>query len=282
MMTVSEERSKKEYNYPSKLLRIASITKISSGILLPLVFIAFIILWELIIILFKVPTYILPAPHMVGNELLDYKVFLKHSGITLLEAFVGFIVGGSIGFIIAVILDTSTFLERSFMPYIIAATNIPIVAFAPVVVIYFGFGMESKMVVAAFISFFPMCIHTLKGLKSSDVVHKDLFFSFAASKSETFFKLRLPTALPFIFTALKQTATGSILAAVVAEFMQAAQGLGWLILTSAYVSNMPRLWATVVVCSALAILFYQVIVLIERYSIPWHSSVRVSEREQSN
>jgi NitT/TauT family transport system permease protein len=155
-----------------------------------------------------------------------------------------------------------------------AATNIPIVAFAPVVVIYFGFGIESKIVVAGFISFFPMCINTLKGLKSADVVHRDLFYSFAASRTDLFFKLRLPSALPFIFAALRQTATASVLAAVVAEFIQASQGLGWLILTSAYVMDMPRLWATVVVSSVIAILFYSIVAFIERRAIPWHASMR--------
>jgi NitT/TauT family transport system permease protein len=244
--------------------------------ILPIIvsFILFITAWFLAIKIFNIPQYFLPSPKALLIELLDYKLFLRHGGVTLLEAVVGFIVGGGIGFLIAVVLDYSRLLEKSLMPYIIGATNIPIVAFAPVVVIYFGFGVESKMVVAAFISFFPVCINTLKGLKSSDIVLRDLFFSFSSSRFDLFLKLRLPNALPYIFTALKQIATGSVLAAVVAEFIQASQGLGWLILTSAYVMNMPKLWATVVVCSVIAVLFFTIVAFVERRVIPWHSSVR--------
>jgi NitT/TauT family transport system permease protein len=164
------------------------------------------------------------------------------------------------------------------MPYIISATNIPIVAFAPVVVIYFGFGMSSKMVVAGFISFFPICINTLKGLASSDVILRDLFHSLSASRTDLLLKLRLPSALPFIFAALRQTATSSVLAAVIAEFIQASRGLGWVILTSAYAMHIPRLWATVVVCSTMALLFYYAVLFVEHRAIPWHASVRTEER----
>jgi NitT/TauT family transport system permease protein len=249
-------------------------TRLGRWLQVVLVFVIFIAVWFGSIKLFDIPTYILPAPNLLAKELTNYQMFLRHAGVTLLEAMVGFALGGSIGFLIAVVLDYSEALERSLMPYIIAATNIPIVAFAPVVVIYFGFGIESKIVVAGFISFFPMCINTLKGLKSADVVHRDLFYSFAASRTDLFFKLRLPSALPFIFAALRQTATASVLAAVVAEFIQASQGLGWLILTSAYVMDMPRLWATVVVSSVIAILFYSIVAFIERRAIPWHASMR--------
>ena len=258
----------------SQTLRTGTLTRLRRATPVVMAFVVFVAAWALSVRIFKIPSYLLPAPSAVAKEFLNYSMFLRHAGVTLLEAVIGFLIGGSMGFLIAVILDRSTTLEHSLIPYIIAATNIPIVAFAPVVVIYFGFGIESKIVVAAFISFFPMCINTLKGLKSSDPVLRDLFYSFAASPNETFLKLRLPSALPFIFTALKQTATGCVLAAVVAEFIQASQGLGWLILTSAYVSNMPRLWATVAVCSLIAILFYALVVIVERYSIPWHASMR--------
>lgn len=258
----------------SVLSGLELVSRLRKALPIVVTFIIFVSAWSLLIRVFDIPTYLLPAPRLLIKEFLNYRMFLRHAGVTLLEAVVGFAIGNTLGFIIAVVMSYSPTLERSLMPYIITATNIPIVAFAPVVVIYFGFGIESKIVVAGFISFFPMCINALKGLQSADVVLRDLFYSFSASRVDRFFKLQLPSALPFIFTALRQTATGSVLAAVVAEFIQAAQGLGWLILTSAYVMNMPRLWATVLVSSMIALLFYSLVGILERRAIPWHASIR--------
>jgi NitT/TauT family transport system permease protein len=196
----------------------------------------------------------------------------------LVEAVLGFFIGGAIGFIIAVVLDSSELLERGVLPYLIASTNIPIVALAPVIVLWFGFGMESKIAVAAFLTFFPVVIYTLKGLKSAEPVLRDLFYSNNASRWQTFRRLRLPSAMPYIFTALKVGATTSVLAAVVAEFIQASEGLGYLILSSSYTNNITRVWAAVVVSSAIAISFYALVVIVERWAIPWHASMRQDDR----
>jgi NitT/TauT family transport system permease protein len=197
---------------------------------------------------FDIPQYMLPAPSSLFDELVGNPgLYWRHGLVTLTEAVIGFFLGTLIGFVLAVILDSSSILERSIIPYLIMFTNIPIVAFAPIVVIYFGFGPESKIVTAAFLVFFPVVIYTLKGLKSSDHVHRDLFHVLAAPKRVEFFKLRLPASLPFLFSALKIAATASVLAAVVAEFIQAIEGLGWLILQSSYTLDMARLWSTVIV-----------------------------------
>jgi NitT/TauT family transport system permease protein len=230
--------------------------------------------WAFVTAAFNIPQYMLPAPASLFDELVGNPgLYWRHGLVTLTEAVIGFFLGTFIGFTLAVILDTSSILERSLIPYLIMFTNIPIVAFAPIVVIYFGFGPESKIVTAAFLTFFPVVIYTLKGLKSADLVHRDLFHVLAAPKRVEFYKLRLPSALPFLFSALKIAATASVLAAVVAEFIQALEGLGWLILQSSYTLDMARLWSTVIVSSAIAVAFYSVVVLVERKVTPWHSSM---------
>lgn len=227
---------------------------------------------------FDIPQYMLPAPASLFDELTgNPDLFIRHGAVTLTEAVIGFFLGTLIGFLLAVILDTSSILERSLIPYLIMATNIPIVAFAPIVVIYFGFGMESKIVTAAFLTFFPVVIYTLKGLKSADHVHRDMFHVLAAPRRVEFYKLRLPASLPYLFSALKVAATASVLAAVVAEFIQAIEGLGWLILQSSYTLDMARLWSTVIVSSAIAVAFYSVVVIVERKVTPWHSSMVARE-----
>lgn len=237
-------------------------------------FIIVVVLWTSAIVVFDIPKYMLPAPSSLFDELTGHlDLYYRHGLVTLIEAVFGFFIGTLVGFVLAVALDTSSLLERGLIPYLIMSTNIPIVAFAPIVVIYFGFGMESKIVTAAFLTFFPVVIYTLKGLKSADHVHRDLFHVLAASKKVEFFKLRLPSSLPYLFSALKIAATASVLAAVVAEFIQASQGLGWLILTSAYTNDMARVWSTVIVSSTIAVAFYSLVVLVERRVTPWHSSM---------
>lgn len=234
--------------------------------------------WAVAKSVFDIPQYMLPSPSSLFDELTgNPDLYYRHGLVTLTEAVIGFFLGTLIGFVLAVILDASSILERSIIPYLIMSTNIPIVAFAPIVVIYFGFGMESKIVTAAFLVFFPVVIYTLKGLKSADHVHRDLFHVLAAPKRVEFFKLRLPSSLPFLFSALKVAATASVLAAVVAEFIQALEGLGWLILQSSYTLDMARLWSTVIVSSAIAVAFYTIVVLVERKVTPWHSSMVTRE-----
>lgn len=241
-------------------------------------FVAFMVAWYGLVLVFKVPQYLLPTPGQIVAEFSNSSLFLRHGSVTLIEAVFGFFIGTGIGFIIAVVLDASSLLQRGVLPYLIASTNVPIVAIAPVLVLWFGFGIESKIAVAAFLVFFPVVIYTLKGLKSAEPVLRDIFYSNSATRWQTFWQLRLPSALPYIFTALKVAASTSVLAAVIAEFIQASVGLGYLILISSYENNITRVWAAVLVSASIAIVFYSVVVLVERRAIPWHASMSSDKR----
>lgn len=220
------------------------------------------------------PKYILPSPELILQEAIDKPDSLLRNGwVTLVEAATGFAIGVVAAVLVAVILDSWRFLEKGMSPYLVIGLNIPIVAIAPAVIIWFGFGMTSKIVVAAILTFFPVAIYTLKGLKAADRREVDLFSVLSASRFQELIKLRMPSSLPFFFAALRVASAASVLAAVVAEFIQANAGIGYLILTAAYTNDTPRIWAAVAVSATIALVFYGIVTFVERKTIPWHSSV---------
>jgi NitT/TauT family transport system permease protein len=190
---------------------------------------------------------------------------------TAKEAAVGFALGASIGFALGAILAHSRLLQRGFLPYIVASQTIPILAVAPMVVVWFGSrGLPdwfSVSIIAAFLTFFPVAINTLRGLTAVDPRALELMRSYAASPLHVFWKLRLPTSLPYLFTAFKIAATASVVGAIIGELPASIQdGLGGAILNfNQYYSTTPEnLWATNLVAAALGITFFLVVVAAER------------------
>ena len=242
----------------------------------PAVLIAVIVvgLWYSASNFWGLPRYILPSPDLIVMEAIENPDSLLRNGwVTFQEALAGFTFGVLAAVFVALLLDSWRFLEKGTSPYLIIGLNVPIVAIAPAVIIWFGFGMASKIVVAAILTFFPVVIYTLKGLKAADRREVDLFSVLSASRFQELIKLRMPSSLPFFFAALRVASAASVLAAVVAEFIQANAGIGYLILTAAYTNNTPRIWAAVAVSATIALIFYGIVTLVERKVIPWHASV---------
>jgi NitT/TauT family transport system permease protein len=190
---------------------------------------------------------------------------------TAKEAAVGFFLGASIGFTIAVILAHSRLLQRGLLPYIVASQTVPILAIAPMVVIWLGGrGLPdwlSVSVIAAYLTFFPVTINTLRGLESADPRALELMRSYAANKWRILWKVRVPASLPFLFAALKVSATASIVGAIIGELPASIQsGLGGAILNfnQYYASSPPSLWATNLVAAALGITFFLAVVVAEK------------------
>jgi NitT/TauT family transport system permease protein len=190
---------------------------------------------------------------------------------TAKEAAVGFLLGASIGFVIAVILVHSRLLQRGLLPYIVASQTVPILAIAPMVVIWLGGrGLPdwlSVSVIAAYLTFFPVTINTLRGLDSADPRALELMRSYAANRWGILWKVRVPASLPFVFTALKVSATASVVGAIIGELPASIQsGLGGAILNfnQYYASSPPSLWATNLIAALLGITFFLVIVLAEK------------------
>jgi NitT/TauT family transport system permease protein len=192
--------------------------------------------------------------------------------ITFLEAMVGFIVGVSSAFALGAAFVHSRILERSIAPYFVALQAVPIVATAPLLIIWFGNGLLSKVIMAAMICFFPMVINTTVGLKDIPEDALDLMRMLSASRRQIFLKLRLPASLPFIFSGLKISATLSVIGAVVAELAGATQGIGFQIMVSSYRTDTPMLFAAVLFSALTGILFYYAVVAAERL---WQRHSRV-------
>lgn len=232
--------------------------------------IAFIVLWEAGVRLFGVPAYIAPTPSNVAATFIDkFPVLMLNFSPTFIESVVGFTVGNLAAALIAVAFVHSRQVERAFFPIAVFVNTIPILAIAPILVLIFGPGITAKVVIAALICFFPTLVNMVRGLQSVSPQTLELARILSASKSEVFWKMRLPSSLPFLFSALKISATTSVIGAIVGEWVGADLGLGALIIEATFNFNSPLLYATVFMSSGLSVLMFAFVTFAERCIIRW-------------
>jgi NitT/TauT family transport system permease protein len=181
------------------------------------------------------------------------------------------------GGLLAVAFVHSRSLELGVYPYAIALKTVPIVAIAPLLVVWCGNGILPKVIVSAIISFFPVVVNTTKGLRSVDTEAFDLFDSMSASRGQVFWKLRVPSALPYLFAALKISCTLAVIGAIVGEFSGADKGLGFFILISSYRLETVDMFVGILVSSLLGILFFYGVALVEHLVVPWGRGSRTEE-----
>jgi NitT/TauT family transport system permease protein len=235
--------------------------------------------WQLLVVVFEVPKVLLPPPSLIAQSIASHWPTLWGDFVqTVLKAvLIGWALGSGLGFAVAVAIDRMPFLQRGLLPLANLTSTIPLVAVAPIAVMWFGFEWPSKAAVVVLMTFFPMLVSTLAGLKASGKLERELMYSYAASYSRTLLALRLPAALPFMFGALKVNATLALIGAIVAEFFGSpTQGLGFRISTEASRMNMPLVWGAIVVAAVTGSVAYAVLVQIERRAAFWHPSVRES------
>jgi len=234
-------------------------------------------LWEVLVIGFDVPKVLLPAPSQIGDVIVAKPHILwADFQQTFLKAVIsGFVFGCGSGFLMALIVDRIPFLARGLLPLGGAVSAIPIVGIAPIMVMWFGFDWQSKAAVIVVMTFFPMLINTLAGLNSPDSMQRDLMHSYGASHRQRFLSLRLPSALPFIFNALKINSTLALIGAIVAEFFGTPiKGMGFRISTEVARMNVDTVWATIAVAAVAGSVFYGMLALLERRLTFWHPSYR--------
>jgi NitT/TauT family transport system permease protein len=237
----------------------------------------FISLWELATIGFAIPHVLLPAPSLVGAAIASSMPTLAADfNQTIIKAVIpGFLLGNFVGFSVAVLADKIPFLRRGLLPVGNLVSAIPIVGIAPIMVMWFGFDWHSKVAVVVIMTFFPMLVNTIAGLGQSDAMEKDLLRSYGASYWQSFFKLRLPNALPFIFNALKINSTLALIGAIVAEFFGTPiVGMGFRISIEVGRMNIEMVWATIAVAALAGSSFYGLLALLERRVTFWHASFR--------
>lgn len=194
------------------------------------------------------------------------------------EALIGFAIGALIGITLAAIFVHSLFAERAFMPYVIASQTIPIVALAPIIVVGFGRGLTSVVIIATYLTFFPVTISQMRGLRSPDPRSLELMRSYAASRWQVLWKVRMPASLPYLFTALKVAAAAAIVGAIIGEGPGGVKdGLGRAIVNfnQAYITAPEKLWATILIASLTGILFFLCVRVAEVITLRRRGSVRV-------
>jgi len=239
-------------------------------------FVAACCLWEAIVRLAQVPLYILPPPSAILSEIVEQNLsLLKHTGVTMIEAIAGFAAANLIAFALAVVFAHSRILEKGLYPYAIALKTTPVVAIAPLLVLWLGTDMRSKMVTSALICFFPVLVNATRGLRAVNEEALDLFESLAATRWQVFRLLRLPNSLPYLFSALKISSSLSVIGAIVGEFVGANSGLGYLILVSSYHLETPALFAAVVAAAISGIAFFGVVSWVERKVLVWQEPSEV-------
>lgn len=206
-------------------------------------------------------------PPRRGSEVLLFTILVQASLFTLREAVAGFLIGASLGFLLGIAFAHSGLLERGLLPYVVASQTVPLLAIAPMVVIWLGGNWLSVAVIAAYLTFFPVTINTLRGLRSPEPTAVELMHSYAATRWEILWKLRVPAALPYIFTALKLSATASVVGAIIGELPSGiADGLGRIILNfnQYYATGPEKLWAGILFASLTGMTFFLLITLIEK------------------
>ncbi len=262
-------------------LRDSSLARLQ-GVIRPIATLLLMLLaWEASVVIFNVPAYLLPRPSAVLVRTFESAPqLLAHAGPTLLEILLGFGLSIVVGVPLAVAVVSSRRLEQSLYPIIVLAQIVPKIAVAPLFVVWFGFGLEPKILIAFLIAFFPVVIDTAVGLRSIPQEMIDLARSMGAGATGLFVKIRFPHALPSFFGGLKVAITLAVIGAIVGEFVSSNRGLGYLLLTANGQLDTTLLFADIVVLSLIGILLFWAIDAVERLAIPWHVSHRQPPSER--
>jgi NitT/TauT family transport system permease protein len=225
--------------------------------------------WQLIVTVGHVPEYLLPAPSAIAASV-DRSLAVQFA-VTFIEAFAGFAIASALAFGAATAFVRFHTLEDGLFPIAIAIKTTPIVAIAPLLVIWLGTGWWSKIVAAILICFFPVLVNTVKGLKAADLEYRELFETLGASRAQEFRKLRVPFCLPYLFSALKISSSLAVIGAIVGEFVGATQGLGYLIIISSAHLETATLFSAIIAAAMAGIAMFYAISFAERRLIFWSS-----------
>ena len=246
-------------------------------ILAPVLLVAILGLWEWAIPYFEVPQYIMPPPSAVGLALwrgLNEGLFSRggywlHSGVTIGEVLLGFVFGSGAGLILGTVISQFRLLEATLRVYLVAIQALPKIALAPIIVMWFGFGLTSKVVIIALLTFFPLLVTSMAGFRAVEPERLELMRALGANRWQMFWKVRLPSALPYIFAGLDMAAVFSIVGAVVGEFVGAQRGLGTLILSMNAQMDTAGTFSVFIILSLLGIIMHTIMRVVERRVLFW-------------
>ena len=226
--------------------------------------------WHAYVVAFHVPAAVLPRPGLVGGAIVDnWRLLVAEGRTTLLESLYGFLLAFALGVPLAVMIAASPTLNLMFYPLLIATQSVPKVALAPLILVWLGIGMESKLAIAWMVAFFPIVVDTATGLRNTPPEFIDLATSVRASGWQTFWKIRFPAALPFVVSGCKVAVTLAVIGAVIGEFIGSNEGLGNLLLVANSQINIPLAFACLLGLAAIGIGLYAAVVAVELALKPW-------------
>jgi NitT/TauT family transport system permease protein len=261
-----------------RLANSAYSKSLAVRIVVPLIFGAtLLVLWEGIVRGLNVSPIILPAPSLVAQTLAGSTDILwtDLKQTVLKGALRGYMIGASVAFVVAVLIDRSRFLTRGLLPIGNFVAALPIVGIAPILVNWFGFDWQSKAAVVVVMVFFPVLVNTVQGLRETDAMQRDLMRTYAAGYGYTLLKLRLPAAMPFVFNGLKIATTLALIGAIVAEYFGSpTRGMGFRISTGVGSLSIDLVWAEITVAALVGTGFYGIVAWIEKQVTFWHPSQR--------
>jgi NitT/TauT family transport system permease protein len=239
--------------------------------------IGLLLIWEASVDLFKMPPYIIPSPDRVLNALWSGLAVPLNSRVgfyvplwnTLEHATLGFLIGASLGLIIGSLMAEYRSIEIILMPYAFALQSLPKIAIAPLVIVWCGFGNGSKVVMAAMLTFFPMLVNSFAGIRSTEPERIDLMKALSASRLQTYLRVKLPTAAPYIFAGLDMGVVYALLGTIVAEFLGAQEGIGVVITQAQAVTDVAGVFAALVILGGVGIALHMLIRITEKRVVHW-------------
>jgi len=248
------------------------------------------VVWEGVVAVVKLPVYLLPAPSAIVGTLWGLlqtgfvppqhlgapaEGILYHAYITFVEAGVGLVIGSLVGLALAVIMVHSRFAEETLYPIIVTIRSTPMVAIAPIFIIWFGFTIMPKAIVAALATFYPMLVNCITGIRSIEPTTLEFFQSVHASRSEIFWKLRVPNTLPYFFAALRLNVSLCLIGAIVGELVGAREGLGQMMTAAAINLRTTEVFSGVIVLTMIGLVLTQIVTFIGSRVLYWHETERV-------
>jgi NitT/TauT family transport system permease protein len=274
-MTVADEALRDE---PARIGSFTLLMRTRPEVVLaPVLFVVIIALWEWAVPYFNVPNWVLPTPSQILTALwrgLDAGVFDRggywlHTGVTVFQVLLGFFIGSTVGLVLGTIISQFRILEATLRIYLIAIQSLPKIALAPIIVLWFGFGLTSKVVIICLLTFFPLLINSMAGFKAVDTERLELMRALGANPWQIFWKVRLPSALPYIFAGLDMAAVFAVVGAIVGEFVGAQRGLGTLILSMNAQMDIAGTFSVFIILALVGVLLHQSLRIIERRLLFW-------------
>jgi NitT/TauT family transport system permease protein len=272
------------------IIRRSRLRGVGENLLPPLVALALALAgWEALVRLLNIPIYLLPAPSDVAGTLWKLisagfipptyvgapaEGILYDTYVTFSEAIVGLLIGTFIGLFFAVVMTHSRFAEQALYPIIISIRSTPIIALAPVFIIWFGFTIMPKAIVAALATFYPVLVNCITGMRAVDPAALEFFESVRASRAEIFWKLRVPNTMPYFFAALRLNVSLSLIGAIVGELVGARDGVGHMMTAAAVTLRTTEVFSGVVVLTALGVLLTELVTFAQRRVLFWHETER--------